>query len=260
MRLETKYAAGAIRLLIPMALMLVMVACDSEPETPAGPTPNIPATVQAEVANSLALVPAATPAPTTTPSPTATPIPTATPFPTQAAQPTGTPWPTATPYPTSTPYPTATAYPTATPAPTATPYPTHTPYPTPAPATIFTQQATPAPAATPTPARNLQFDSYAGLDATQRGDQILRSHVLGSTICDEVVDLARELSQQHDTELLKVYDLRIVVSNSRRVECAGEARWSRGPNSSIILFVEHDGDGDVFYGYRLRSSGFEYRN
>ena len=256
MRTHKKAWGRVLRLSIPLALLVTLaVACASEPEAEVV-APDIPATVRAEVVNQLATAPTSTPWPTNTPFPTATAFPTATPFPTPAALPTNTPWPTATPYPTHTPYPTPTT------APTATPYPTHTPYPTPTPVTILTQQATPTPAptATPAPARNLQFAQYAGLDATQRGDNILRSHVLGGAICDEVVELAQEVSRQQDTVLLKVYDLRIVVSNSRRVECAGEARWSRGPNSSVIVYVEHDGDGDVFYGYRLRSSGFEYRN
>ena len=110
------------------------------------------------------------------------------------------------------------------------------------------------------PGRVLEFDSYAELDTSERGDNILSTHLLGGTNCDRVVDLAREASQKQDNVLLKVYELRIIVSNSRRVECAGEARWSHGENSSIIVFVESDGDGDVFYGYRLRSGGFEYRN
>ena len=253
MRVQTKALVQAFRFIIPLVLLLVAVSCTSEPEQETV-APDVPATVRAEVANSLAMAPTATAWPTNTPFPTATPYPTATAYPTGTPVPTGTPWPTATAYPTHTPYPTPTA------APTPTAYPTHTPYPTPTPATILMQQATPTPVPTVAPVRNLEFDFYAGLDATRRGDQILRTHVLGNSNCDRVVDLARELSSQQDTALLKVYNLRIIVSNARRVECAGEARWSRGDNTSIIVFVEHDGDGDVFYGYRLRSSGFEYRN
>ena len=85
-----------MKLLSPaLTLLLFLVACSAPPD----PTPNIPATVVAQVQREL------------------------------AAQ------PTATPYPTYTPYPTHTPYPTATPRPTYTPYPipatTNTPSPTP---------------------------------------------------------------------------------------------------------------------------------
>ena len=78
------------------------------------PTPDIPATVTAQVQAHL------------DESLTATAYPTHTPYPTVTAYPTPTKSPTATPYPTATPRPTYTPYPTATPtpAPTATPTPT----------------------------------------------------------------------------------------------------------------------------------------
>ena len=82
-------------------------------------TPDIPATVTAQVAELMAAIPTATPYPTATPVPTYTPNPTATPLPTNTPYPTSTALPTATPYPTYTPYPTA-----LVPTPTYTPQPT----------------------------------------------------------------------------------------------------------------------------------------
>ena len=106
-------------ILVALMLLLVLAACTAPP----APTPDIPATVTAQVQAHLDSVPTATPAPTYTPYPTATP------YPTPTTAPTATPYPTATPRPTYTPYPTATPTPTPTPVPTATstPLPTATP-------------------------------------------------------------------------------------------------------------------------------------
>ena len=111
-------------------LAAVLMACAAPPPTPVPTaTPDIPATVTAQVA----AVPTATAYPTNTPFPTATPRPTVTPYPTNTPRPTYTPYPTSTPVPTATPYPTNTPYPTATPRPTYSPRPTYTPRPTPRP-------------------------------------------------------------------------------------------------------------------------------
>jgi hypothetical protein len=239
----------AMRCILPWSLLLLLLAaCTTEPEEV--DTPNVPATVQAEVANQLAAAPTATPWPTHTPYPTATAYPTSTPYPT------GTPLPTASPYPTATPYPTYTPYPTPRPAATPRPLPTYTPYPTPTPPATTTQQA--APTATPTagPTR-LAFDSYAELDSGDRADHILRTHVLASANCDPVADLSMELSRQQDIAILKVYEMRIIFSNSTRVECAGTARWSRGENTPIWVFVENDRDDGNFYGYRFPARGYD---
>ena len=260
MRVKTRVPARAFRYILPLAALLLVasVSCTGEPEQSAA-TPDIPATVRAEVADALAAAPTSTPWPTNTPYPTLTPAPTATPYPTHTPYPTGTPWPTATAYPTHTPYPTPTA------APTVTPYPTYTPYPTPTPAAIIAPPATPtpAPAATPTPAPtvaptpSLAFESFTEIDSTERGDRILRNHVLAEENCSTVADLSIELSRQQDVAILKIYDFRAIVSNSRLVECAGEARWSRGENTHIFVFVESDGKGGVFYGYRPTSLALE---
>ncbi len=110
--------------------LLALAACASPVSEP---TPDIPATVTAQVQTHLAALPTAAPLPTHTPYPTNTPYPTLTPAPTATAYPTATPRPTYTPYPTSTPTPiatlTQTTTPTVTPAPTITP--TATPWPTP---------------------------------------------------------------------------------------------------------------------------------
>ena len=243
-----------MRCILPIALLLLLTAaCTTEPE--AVDTPDVQATVQAEVANQLAAAPTATPWPTHTPYPTATAYPTSTPYPTT------TPVPTASPYPTATPQPTYTPYPTPTQAATSTPLPTYTPYPTPTPGVVLTplattQQAVPTPTASAESTRPA-FDSYAELDPGRRADQVLRTHVLGSANCDTVADLSKELSRSQDIAILKVYDLRIIISNSTRVECAGTARWSRGENTSIFVFVDNDRDGGNFYGYRFPDRGYE---
>ena len=94
-------------------LIVIVLACGSDPE----PTP-VPAT-------NTPVPPTATPIPTNTPiPPTATPVPTNTPVP-----------PTATPIPTNTPAPpTATPIPASAPTQAATPIPADTPTPEPAPA------------------------------------------------------------------------------------------------------------------------------
>ncbi len=89
-------------------LMGVTTACQQAP--PPQPTPDIPATVTAQVQQHLESQPTPT-VPPTAPPPTATPRPSATP----TAYPTYTPFPTHTPYPTYTPQPAATKpYPTPT--------------------------------------------------------------------------------------------------------------------------------------------------
>lgn len=243
-----------MRFILPLSVVLLLtVACTTEPEPI--DTPAVQATVQAEVANQLAAAPTATPWPTHTPYPTATAYPTSTPYPTT------TPLPTASPYPTATPQPTYTPYPTPTQAATATPQPTYTPYPTPTPVVLVTPLAATQPAtptAPPQVVRNRPaVDSYAELDPGQRADQILRTSVLGSANCDVVADLSMELSRQQDIAILKVYDLRIIVSNSTKVECAGTARWSRGESTPIFVFVENDRDGGNFYGYRFPDRGYD---
>ena len=252
MALNKKSVIQATRFMLPL-LLLLTVACTTQPDDTAGP--DVQATVQAEVANQLAAAPTATAWPTHTPFPTATAYPTSTPYPTT------TPLPTASPYPTATPYPTYTPYPTPTQAATATPQPTYTPYPTPTPGVVLTplattQQAAPTPTASAASTRPA-VDSYAELDAGRRADQILRTHVLGSANCDPVAELSMELSRQQDIAILKVYDLRVFVSNSTKVECAGTARWSRGENTPIFVFVENDRDGGNFYGYRFPDRGYE---
>ena len=236
-----------LRLFLPLigaALLLSAAACAAEAPTPRpAPTPDLPATVEAEVARYAAAIPTATPWPTHTPYPTATPLPTHTPYATATAYPTATPYPTPAPLPTLAPLPTYTPYPTATPAPAATavPLPTAAPLPTP----------------TPTPIPTLAFARYVALaDEGDLAATVLRSHIYGANNCEIVEDLVRELSREQDVSILKIYDTRLVVSTASRVECAGRARWSEGKDSTVFVFVEDDGDGDVFYGYRfLRTAG-----
>ena len=140
--------------IVALLLLAAALACAAPPPTPIPTaTPDIPATVTAQVA----AIPTATAYPTNTPYPTATPRPTVTPYPT------ATPRPTYTLYPTPTAVPTATPYPTSTPYPTATSYPTYTPYPTPTP----TPTPTPRPTATPVPPiqwRTQRPRSYYSID------------------------------------------------------------------------------------------------
>lgn len=102
-------------------LSIFFLACSTA--QPQQPTPNISATVSAEIESRLEAIPSPEAAPTYTPYPTHTPYPTPTAPPTPTPPPTNTPSPTDTPSPTSTPYPTPTPEPTATPVPT----PTHEP-------------------------------------------------------------------------------------------------------------------------------------
>ena len=106
-----------------LILSLSALSC-TQPAPPA--TPDVPATVAAQVAERMADIP------TVAAYPVATPAPTYTPYPTPTPAPTATPYPTATPRPTYTPYPPPTALPTYTPypIPTQEPIPTDTPQPT----------------------------------------------------------------------------------------------------------------------------------
>ena len=126
----------------------------------------------------------------------------------------------------------------------------------------FAAGPTATPHVPPTP-NNLPFDNYAELDTTDRGRRILGVHILGQTNCEAIAELSAEMSRQFDTKLLKVYDMRILVSNSDRIECSGTGRWSRGPDSFVIVYVENDNKvvepGEkrgIFYGYRFRSRGY----
>ena len=112
-------------------------------------TPDFEATVVAKfIATAIALATATT---TPTPTPTATNTPTPTPTPTHTATPTPTATNTPTPTVTATPTPTSTHTPTPTPTATATPTPTPTPTHTATPTPTATNTPTPTVTATPTP-------------------------------------------------------------------------------------------------------------
>ena len=158
-------------LFLTVAMLLVGGCADEQ----ASSSPNIAATVEAQVSATLSATepdPTFTPAPTPTPTPTPTmtpeptPSPTHTPFPAPTLTPTPTSTPTPTPdpaliaylvslmqQPTATPMPTPTVIsdPTSTPVPTpiTTPAPTSVPTPTPTP--ISTPIPTPSPTSVPTP-------------------------------------------------------------------------------------------------------------
>ena len=250
MKRQTTTFFRRLLLLIPAALLLAVLACNNEGEpTPLPPpTPNIPATVQAQVTSYVDSLPAATPWPTHTPYPTGTPYPTHTPYPTATALPTHTPYPTPTPGPTQELIQAPIQAPTAAPLPTYTPYPTYTPAPATPVRVTWPTQAPAAPTEVPLPS----IENYAALDNTDRVDQLLRSHIYNTYNCELVAELSMELSRQQDAAILKVYELRPVVSNSRLVQCVGTAKWSQGDNTRITIFVENDGDGDNFYGYSFR--------
>ena len=104
------------------------LACNSASPDP---TPNIPATVTAQVQQQLAAMPAPARVPTQTPAPimTPTPNPTHTPEPTTTEPPTATHQPTLTPMAAYTPYPIPVSMPTPTPTRKATQRPwSHTAY------------------------------------------------------------------------------------------------------------------------------------
>ena len=145
-------------MLLLTAIAVVAGACQQPEVMPPTPTPDLPATVAAGIAQAIDRIPTVSPRPTVTPPPTATPpaaptlLPTASPQPAPTLPPTVTPQPTASPQPaptlrpTVTPQPTASpqpAPPTATPQPTApptaTPYPTATAIPTPTPVLTLAQ-------------------------------------------------------------------------------------------------------------------------
>ena len=148
-----------MRLALALCVSLIALACGepapvavSSPVASlptAAPTPDMRATVVAEITATALAMPTETPTPTATPdmratvvaeiTATALAMPTATPTPTHTAtpSPTNTPTATATPSPTSTATPTATAAPTPIAAPTA--------------ATTGAPPATVAPTPTPTP-------------------------------------------------------------------------------------------------------------
>ena len=181
---HTKRTGATIstRLSLPLAFVLcaalIALACGESasggglpPSTTdlasAAPTPDMRATVVAEITATALAQATATPTPTATPDtratvvaeitatalaqPTATPTPTHTATPSPTNTPTPTPTHTATPTPTATPSPTPTntATPTATPSPSPTPTPTATPTPTPT-NTPPPTPAAPTPTSTPT--------------------------------------------------------------------------------------------------------------
>ena len=141
--MSEKAQKTALLLLAVFLLALSAAACGGEAEDAAAP--DIAATVQAAVAQSL---PTATPEPTAdlaatiaaavernlpTPEPTTEPDVAATVIARLSATKAAEPTPTPTPEPTATPAPTATPRPTLTPRPTPTAWPTPTPTPRPTP-------------------------------------------------------------------------------------------------------------------------------
>ena len=125
-----------MRLAVLIVILIAVIGCTGTTpvESPTGTgsatqiaseTPDVRATVAAEVSATVEAMPTTTPMPTPTPAPTSTPAPS--PSPTMTPIPT----PTSTPVPTATPEPTPTA--TPTPAPSATPQPPATRMPTPTP-------------------------------------------------------------------------------------------------------------------------------
>ena len=129
---QTPYVKPWLTVIV-LLFLVVSLACATEEPPPPNPTPDIPATVQAiaatTIAQEMASQPTETPVPTATPKPTATTIPKPAPVPTATPAPTATPVPTPTPTPVPTPTPTPTPVPTPTPTPTPTPIPTLTPIP-----------------------------------------------------------------------------------------------------------------------------------
>ena len=140
-------------------------------------TPDVPATVEAQVEDRMRAITASAPSPTALPSPVPTAEPTITPVATVTAVPT----------PTPTPSPTPTAVPTATPTPSPTPTPTVTPTPTPT--------ATPTPTPTPTPtlqdivedvSANVvqvlsKHNEGSGFLVNSQGGVLTNAHVVGSS-------------------------------------------------------------------------------
>ena len=75
-------------------------------------------------------------------------------------------------------------------------------------------------------------------------------------LCEELVPLVMGLTSEEHNRILKIYDPVEVSRTGDRVECRGEALWSRGGIERYPLrFYEWvDEDGDFFYGYQSLES------
>ena len=75
-------------------------------------------------------------------------------------------------------------------------------------------------------------------------------------LCEELVPLVMGLTSEDHNRILKIYDPVEVSRTGDRVECRGEALWSRGGSERYPLrFYEWvDEDGDFFYGYQSLES------
>lgn len=238
-----------------LMLSLAVLSC-AQPAPLA--TPDIPATVAAQVAERMAAIP------TVAADPVATPAPTYTPYPTPTLTPTATPYPTATPRPTYTPYPTPTALPTYTPypIPTPEPIPTATPLPTIAAGTIRWKSVSPRPHyRLEIPADwYLEFDEAQTLDlssavcyTTYGADVCIyssysssgwASHITPETIADIDIEASRA-----DNPGLRVLSVLALPSGERRTEvslpgtdeyCAGlmYGRHILTPTDYYTIWVE----------------------
>lgn len=149
-----RWQLPALLMLLMAAIAVVAAACQQPEVMPPTPTPDLPATVAAGIAQAIERIPTVSPRPTVTPPPTATPpaaptlLPTASPQPAPTLPPTVTPQPTASPQPAPTLLPTVTPQPQPTAAPTATPAPTATARPIPTARPTATAIPTPTPVLT----------------------------------------------------------------------------------------------------------------
>lgn len=67
--------------------------------------------------------------------------------------------------------------------------------------------------------------------------------------CEQLADLAIELSQDEHPWILEIYRLKRTVDTPKLTECEGSAEWSNDINRGIIVWAEERRNGDVFYGY-----------
>ena len=253
-----------ITLIAWLILSLAVLSC-AQPAPLA--TPDIPATVAAQVAERMAAIP------TVAADPVATPAPTYTPYPTPTRASTATPYPTATPRPTYTPYPTPTAWPTYTPypIPTPEPIPTATPLPTIDAGAIRWKSVSPRPHYRLEIPEDwyLEFDEAQTLDlssavcyTTYGADVCIyssysssgwASHITPETIADIDIEASRA-----DNPGLRVLSVLALPSGERRTEvslpgtdeyCAGlmYGRHILTPTDYYTIWVEVCDDYHEFY-------------
>ena len=68
-------------------------------------------------------------------------------------------------------------------------------------------------------------------------------------LIDDVINLSQDQSSPLKSNIIKIYDAKIVSNTDKRLTCKGLALLETGGEQAIEYFAYVDRDGDTFIGY-----------